>query len=71
MEQDGQTEEEKAKLHAQLLERYLRFKVKRVFETGVPVKVIHTGDYPTTTKQRAEDIAKLFPKTLTPKTKLF
>ena len=70
LEQDDQTEEEKAKLYAQLLERYLRFKDKRALETEVPVKVIHTADNPTTTKQSPEDIAELLPKTLRPKAKM-
>ena len=56
LEQDDQTEE-KAKLYAQLQERYLRFKDKRALETEVSVKVINSGDNATTTKQSPEGIA--------------
>ena len=53
-----------------MLQRYLCFKDQRALETEVPVKVIHTGDNPTTTKQIPEDIAELLRKTLRPKAKI-
>ena len=63
------SDEQKAKIYRNLLEKFLRFKNQRTLETEKPIEV-SLADQKTPSKQSVEDIAELLPNALRSKAKM-